>query len=442
MEFSRRIVVLLLVVIGSWSTARAASVEDLARLYREGRVAAAYEAARALLGRLEGDPRFDFVYGVAAIDSGHVGEGVFALERVLLAYPDDDRARLELARGYFLLREYGRARSEFQRVLARNPPPEVQASIGRFLERIRLEQARRRTSAAVFVESGVGYDSNVNGATASAFITTPAFPAGVTLDANSVARSARFGQLTVGARAEHLYAPGRTVYGVLNAERRAVPAASAFATGYLHGEAGLGFGRGDDRFRAGLLVQHFAVGGAAYRRLYGLRASWRRRLGRDTELFSAAGWLHQRYPGDAARNANLWTLRAGLTRGFDWRYRPRLTVFAFGGREDALSESNQARAVAERTLFGAAARAVLALGPALALEGSISAQRSRYRGVDPVFTVRRSDGTYAASGALTWLVGRRVSLIGSLAYYRNDSNIVLSDYDRYLARISLRFEYP
>lgn len=51
---------------------------------------------------LSGDPRYDYYYGVAAIKSGRAALGVLALERLLLSNPENDLARLELARGYFV----------------------------------------------------------------------------------------------------------------------------------------------------------------------------------------------------------------------------------------------------------------------------------------------------------------------------------------------------
>ena len=41
---------------------------------------------------MEGDGNFDYIYGVAAIDTGHASEGVFALERVLIQFPGDSKA--------------------------------------------------------------------------------------------------------------------------------------------------------------------------------------------------------------------------------------------------------------------------------------------------------------------------------------------------------------
>jgi len=144
----------------------ALDISPIVKLYATGRAREAYDLARRHLTEGEGDPLFDYYHGLAAIDSGHISAGVFALERVLIANPRDDRARLELARGYFLLEEDLRARREFQAVL--EPPPGVVATIQRHLDAIRLRERRYKTSAAAYLEVGAG--TTTTGGMAGTFV--------------------------------------------------------------------------------------------------------------------------------------------------------------------------------------------------------------------------------------------------------------------------------
>lgn len=102
--------------------ADAFNLKQLQELFKTYQRQQAYAYASQHLEQMEGDPYFDYLYGVSAIDTGHASEGVFALERVLLAFPEDHVARLELARGYFILEEYARSRVEFEIVLKTEPP--------------------------------------------------------------------------------------------------------------------------------------------------------------------------------------------------------------------------------------------------------------------------------------------------------------------------------
>src|SRR5262249_5546149 len=119
----------------------AAPADDIQALLEKGDATAAYELGRKNRDQL-GSPAFDFYFGIAAVDTGHAGEGLLALERYVLSYPDNLSARLQLARGYFALGEDARARSEFESLRALNPEPQLASTIERFLDAIRLRESR------------------------------------------------------------------------------------------------------------------------------------------------------------------------------------------------------------------------------------------------------------------------------------------------------------
>src|SRR5438045_1028911 len=89
--------------------AMAAPADDVKVLLDQGKAAEAYALGKKYPQEL-GNPAFDFFFGVAAVDAGHAGEGVLALERYITNFPDNQTARLELARAYFVLGDDARAR--------------------------------------------------------------------------------------------------------------------------------------------------------------------------------------------------------------------------------------------------------------------------------------------------------------------------------------------
>ncbi|MDZ7827311.1 MAG: tetratricopeptide repeat protein [Gammaproteobacteria bacterium] len=110
------------------------SLATIKELLSQQQYQRAYEQASAAEERYEGNPEFDFAYGLAALESGHYPEAIFALERVVLARPDQLRVRLELGRAHFLAGNYRAAQTEFARVLSQDPPAGVRANIDRFME--------------------------------------------------------------------------------------------------------------------------------------------------------------------------------------------------------------------------------------------------------------------------------------------------------------------
>src|SRR2546425_555431 len=88
------------------SLAFADQITDRARLLlQEKNPQAAYRLLEPLESQRAGDPEYDYLLGIAALDSGERERAVFALERVLAVNPNHAQARAEIARAYFEMGE-------------------------------------------------------------------------------------------------------------------------------------------------------------------------------------------------------------------------------------------------------------------------------------------------------------------------------------------------
>lgn len=118
------------------ANALAGVTEDIKGLLEQNRYSEAFQLGQKNAD-LFGEPAFDFFYGIAAIESGRPGEGVLALERYVLSYPDNRNARFNLARGYYVLGEDQRARDEFEALLNTDVSDEQRINIERYLDALR-----------------------------------------------------------------------------------------------------------------------------------------------------------------------------------------------------------------------------------------------------------------------------------------------------------------
>ena len=141
-------------------------------LLKRGDAKAAYELLLPLESQRAGDPEFDYLLGIAALDAGDPERAVFALERVLALQPNNHVARAEIARAYYVMGEREQARREFETVRAQAIPAEAKATVDRFLSAIAAAETTRIDG---YVELSLGYDSNVSSAIASSTIAIPAF---------------------------------------------------------------------------------------------------------------------------------------------------------------------------------------------------------------------------------------------------------------------------
>lgn len=143
----------------------AARMDALAVLIKRQQYPQAYELATRMLPEKEGLPKFDFQYGMAAVESGHYDQALFAFERLVLGFPNQTRYRLELARTHFYLRNLVRAEVEFNNVLKQNPPEPVKKNVMIFMDRISDLKRSVESKFMLVLDVGGGYDSNINSAT-------------------------------------------------------------------------------------------------------------------------------------------------------------------------------------------------------------------------------------------------------------------------------------
>ena len=84
---------------------------------RKNEFSAAYQLLELLEADRAGDVDYDYLLGVAAVESGNSTRCAFALERVLAINPNHKDARAEMAKVHYLLGEGDAAKDEFNNVL-------------------------------------------------------------------------------------------------------------------------------------------------------------------------------------------------------------------------------------------------------------------------------------------------------------------------------------
>lgn len=98
------------------------------------------DAAMILDARLTAQPndvQARFLKGMIAVAKNNNPQAIRIFRSILIDEPKAGRVRLELARAFFLAKDYGNALRQFQFALAGDPPPEVAANIGRYMAAIR-----------------------------------------------------------------------------------------------------------------------------------------------------------------------------------------------------------------------------------------------------------------------------------------------------------------
>ena len=407
--------------------------ETIKTLYAQGQFEQAYNLGRAAEFNWEGDPDFDFNYGLAAIESGHYEDAVFALERVVFLRPDILRLRLELARAHFLGENYVAAQAEFQRVLDREPPPNVRENIARFLAQIEQAQLSKRRQIAGWGQLRGGFDSNVNSATEAQAITTPLGTFDLVDDGR--AQNDEFTRWEVGASWREPLNRRSTLDFRAMANLKNNLTTDAFDLGTLGLDASYTTQYDFGTVRWGARTQTVRLDSEVFQRAYGLS------LGLDREI--AKGWLMSlsaagtriRFENGGELDTNQLLLSATVLRPTAKAIHS-LTLY-------------QALEPTEHGGFGKHnGRKFHGFFYGLQVPGQryqpylrLGAQKTNYDDTQPVFAVVRDDTMLTATAGVRvplWK-GGEFSLEG--VYSEVDSNIVVFTNDRYSIEAGFRHSF-
>ena len=77
-----------------------AVLDSARRLLAAGNPKQAFQELSVAQDRMSGMPEFDYLLGVAALDSGKIEDAIIAFERVLAVVPNHAGAQMDLARAY------------------------------------------------------------------------------------------------------------------------------------------------------------------------------------------------------------------------------------------------------------------------------------------------------------------------------------------------------
>ena len=415
------------------SLAFADEITDRARrLLQEKNPQAAYRLLEPLESQRAGDPEYDYLLGIAALDSGERERAVFALERVLAVNPSHAQARAEIARAYFLLGEKENAVREFQNVRATNPPEAVKQTIDRYLSALGVGA----TQLSGFLEIGFGWDSNVNSATASNQIAIPALGGIVaTIAPSGVKIHDTFTTAGGGVSVVHGFTPewavvaGAAVNGKFNTHQ------SDFNTGTVDGNLGLRWARGQEAITAGYQGQDFRVDNDDFRRSNGVVAQWQHSYSEYSQVSLFVQEADLSYPTQSIRDARRTIVGVAFGHGWDAPSKPVVFGSLYGGSEKQ-KEADQPQL--GHKPVGVRLGGQVSVGANAVLFGLLSYERRVYGGDDPFFLVTRRDKQSDIRLGMNYALRPGWLLVPQIAYTGNQSNIDLNKYDRAVISLTLR----
>jgi hypothetical protein len=411
--------------------------DEMKVLIEQGKAKDAYDLGLKHPDQL-GEPRFDYAFGVAAIDSGRVSLGVLSLERVMLANPGDDLVRLELARGYFNLGEYQRSKDEFLEVKSHKPPAGVVSTIDIYLDLIAGKEKKQRVNGTLYAEVGMGYNSNVNAATSVNSIISPIYGP-IELTGTSTPQASPFSYLAAGGTINVPLANGITSFTSVSTSSQRYSQVDGYDLGVSNALTGIKFdddvnvvriaGFGTIAKQDQVPVPNALGGGAQYERILNARNA--------VSISASANQLN--YPTEyQVYNSSLNTGTLGYRVGF-----PSTTwapVLQFNANF-AKQTNTQNRPDLSRNIAGGAVTLFALPSDKWAVNMNVGYTKSNYEGQDLLYLADRQDGLLSASAALEYKLSKQWSTRAELTYFNNQSNLTLYSFQQATGALKLRYEW-
>ena len=376
---------------------------------------------------LAGNAFFDYLLGVAALDTGRISEAIFSLQRSITTEPRFSGARMELARAYFENSDHAQARPLFVSLLSENPPPGVRDVLNRYIETIDAAPRLPRARFTPYFEVSGGHDSNANGSTDNQLFL------GFNLAPDNIETDSPFGELAGGFHYSVPRSSTTTWYLAGRASYRHNPDASFVDAGVISGVTGFAWRRGAFFGRAGVDGYWATRDGDPNEAYGGVDLLLGRSLSEQFDLSIGLRGGALRYD-DAIEVLDVDRLLYTLSAAYRFSGLAHLKVEAIGGQDN---ESESGSPYGNSKIGGRLSLAA-PLGDAY-LSAAVGSLESDYDGL--FFGGSRKDTQLTSSLQIEFrdLFTEGLSLVPRIRYVDNDSDIALYKYDRTEIGFTLRW---
>ncbi|MDZ7750455.1 MAG: tetratricopeptide repeat protein [Gammaproteobacteria bacterium] len=455
--------ILVALLAGGQGAAGAGELDDARRMLGAGQAQAALDRLLVMEGERAGDPDYDYLLGIAALDAGRPGTAVFALERVVAMQPDNAQARAELARAYFMLHDNELAKQELENVKAMAPPEPVQATINKYLDALDQRFEALRTHVSVYAQAGIGFDTNINAATGDDDFVIPLNRLSAR-DRIDTEENAVFLTGQLGAGITHSVTPdlyffvrGRLSGRENTGGEKLISAGGEDFDDHRYGaDIGLRYFKGANTFTATLSGERMNLNDVSYRSSGGLSLQWQHALDARNQLTGFVRTTNLRYqestiyPGNPLNDADQWLVGAAWGHEFGGQGSPVLFASVYYAEDDERRKVSttvngvpvNTSGLVARDFWGLRVGGQYTLDERWDLVGSATAQFSDYDGPHPSFSDReREDDFYHLSVGGNYKASRQWLVRPRLTYTNNDSNVNFSDYDRWQAHVTARYTF-
>lgn len=396
-------------------------LEDAQKLMQAGNPAQAYQQLIPNVAQHQQDADYLYTTAVAALDSGNAAAAIPLFEQVIKLEPDHAGAHLDLGIAYFQTGKRDEARRELMTAQTQNPPTAARLVIDKHLAALNEQQNNLSGQMHAFLEGGLGYDDNINGATGSSQIAVPLFGnALMTLNPTSVKTASGFASVKGGIDGIKPLSVNVALYGAASLGARGNFGHSTFDSVTPDLRGGVTYGKDNHFLRGGIFANQYYLKGQHNRDVIGVNGDWYYVMDQQNRLGLFGQYSDFRFT--TAMNAENFTQ---TLLGGSWSHQiipsSSLSAAVYGGSESAAN-----RIDGNKDIWAVRFSGEHKLNEQVILSGGIGYQDGRYKKQNVLFLINRADQQYDLNAGASYRVNHDWTVRGQYLYLNNHSNIALN----------------
>jgi len=440
--------------------AREKPLRDADALLKDGKPAEAYALLEPLEFDRSGEVRFDYLLGIAALDSGKPDKATLAFERVLAVNPNFAGARLDMARAYYQLGDLPRAQTEFQEVLKQNPPEAAKVTIQKYLDAIAAMEQAKQTRISGYAEGVVGHDSNIANSSTQTFTFAPTSPWSGLFPGNQLPPGTKltgtYEGINAGGEISHSLNANWGVFAGADLRQHGNMTQTAYDTVSTDGRAGVMYAETQDVYKLSLTGGQLYTANSMRRDSLGVSGEWQHVFSPANQMSVFVQYGQNRASGfpptSPTTDARIEGDTDQLVLGEGWVHimadgKQALFGSIYAGKEVDVAPvispglPNGGRTDGEKRFAGLRVGGQAAITEQLDGIASLGWQSASYRNLNNLIMAKRSEDLYDLTVAANWRLDKFWTVKPQVAFSRKNSNITLYGFDRTDVSLTIRRDF-
>lgn len=440
--------------------AREKPLRDADALIKNGKPSDAYALLEPLEFERSGEVRFDYLLGIAALDSGKPDKATLIFERVLAVSPNFAGARLDMARAYYQLGDLPRAKTEFEEVMKQNPPEAARATIQKYLVVIAAHAETKKTRITGYVEGVAGHDSNIANSSTQTFTFAPGSPWNGLFPGNQLPPAAKlagaYEGMNAGVEINHSMSANWSVFAAVDLHQHGNTTQKLYDSTSTDGRVGVMYANEKNAYRLTLTNGEVYSASTMRRDSVGVNAELQHTFSPSNQMSAFVQFGKNRAfgfpPTSPSTDARIEGNTDQVVAGAGWVHitadgKKALFGSIYGGKEldvapvVSVGLPNGGRADGKKRFGGLRIGGQAAITEQMEAIASFGWQSAIYGNINNLIMARREENLYDLSIGANWHFGKLWTLKPQIALSKKNSNVAIYSFDRTDISLAVRREF-